>query len=209
MEIRMVSMCESSAKKAKNSSGTKKADLKWLDHVVKRWSAFENRGLQSRHEIGKLLNENLGTPDKRLKLGGQVLKMAAERMKISESEISRMRWLAFLFTDIPAMQKDHPECMDWTRFKSELPAIRESRGYAVKKRKASGAGSPFTAIRRSASNVRGKIQAVEQTAVEEIPEPVRSELQELVEAIQSLLRQAVDPALVVEGERSLAAAGAN
>jgi len=187
----------------KNSSSVKKADIQFVDRLAKRWSAFQKQGLDGRHEIGKRLNDRLGPPNKRLPYGGRVLKMVAERTKISQSDISRMRWLAFHFPNLLALWEAYPHCKSWDEFKAILPSLngKGSKEHAAKQRRTSQ-GLRFKAIGRLAASLRGKLHEVHQNTEMKLPDQVWSELKALVDAAQALICPAVDMP-VVKDEQSL------
>ena len=70
-----------------------------LMDLSKLWQDHHDRGLKLRHGTGQLLNQEncLGAPNKPQPRGPAVMKAAAERLHVPESELSRMRWFAFLF----------------------------------------------------------------------------------------------------------------
>ena len=99
-----------------------------LDSLEEKWKSHCNRGLEVRHEMGTLLNRSLGSPTARLPRGESVLGQAAERLNVSESELSRMRWLASLFEDVSSLKRQQPKCHFWTDFKRMLPQLKPTNG---------------------------------------------------------------------------------
>jgi hypothetical protein len=75
--------------------------------------------------MGTLLNEKLGPPTERQPRGQQVIKQVAVQLRIAESDLSRMRWLAHRFTSIDELRQQHPEVGTWTQFKELLPDLQE------------------------------------------------------------------------------------
>jgi len=98
-------------------------DRQLVDQLVTLWRSHQEHGLQVRWGMGALLNSNLGPPAVRLAHGKQVLKMAAEKLQFAESELSRMRWFAFLFKSAEDFQTKHPGVRSWTKVKELLPGL--------------------------------------------------------------------------------------
>ena len=134
---------------------TANEERRLLNGLEKKWKSHCKRGLAVRHEMGGLLNQTLGSPTSRLPHGQAVLKKAAERLAISESELSRMRWLAHLFENVEALQSEHPYCKSWTSFKRELPRLKSA---------ISGTAAPGT-VRRTQPALRGVVNSINNLAV--------------------------------------------
>jgi hypothetical protein len=98
-----------------------------VDQLADLWRTFQERGLEVRWEMGTLLNRRLGLPTERLVHGQQVLKRVAEELQIAESDLSRMRWFAFLFTSVADCQAKYPEARSWTKVKELLPNLIAAR----------------------------------------------------------------------------------
>jgi len=103
-------------------------DLRLLDHMAKLWGHHAERDLGTRHRTGKLLNGRLGPPDKRQPHARQVLKMVAEKLRIAESDLNRMRRFADRFVDLSAFRQDHPDITNWTGVKQVLPRLMPAKG---------------------------------------------------------------------------------
>lgn len=86
----------------------------------KVWSANESRDLEARYELGKLLNMSLGTPEKRQKHGAETAKKIAAELKMSRSELTRMRHFAHRYSDFSVFRKRKPSCTNWTQVKKAL-----------------------------------------------------------------------------------------
>jgi len=102
-------------------------DRQLIDELVALWHSHQERGLHLRWQTGDMLNRRLGPPDKRLAHGKQVLKTAAEKLQIGESEVSRMRWFAALFGSAKDFQEARPEVRSWTKVKKVLPDLIAAR----------------------------------------------------------------------------------
>src|SRR4051795_8430934 len=83
-------------------------DEQLLEQLANLWKTFIKHDFQVRREVGALLNEKLGPPDKRLPHGTQTLKKAASRLEVAESDLSRFRWFAHRFSSVEDFQKQHP-----------------------------------------------------------------------------------------------------
>jgi hypothetical protein len=99
-------------------------DNQILDKIAKLWETHRKRSLSARQDIGKLLNDRLGPPTERQPRNQQVLKRAAEKLRISESELNRMRWFHYFGQDGEPFWQDVPTIgRTWTKFKAILPHL--------------------------------------------------------------------------------------
>ena len=71
-------------------NGSANKDARLLDKLAKLWAADNTRSIGVRQETGSLLNAHLGQPTKRQRHGRSVIKQAAERLQIAESELNRI-----------------------------------------------------------------------------------------------------------------------
>src|SRR4051812_2946383 len=90
-------------------------DRELLRRLAKLWKSHHVRDLGVRWKTGELLNRRLGPPTARLSHGRRVLKRAAERLQVAESDLSRMRWFAHLFKSAEDLQGSHPDVRSWTK----------------------------------------------------------------------------------------------
>jgi hypothetical protein len=107
-------------------------DRQLLNRLVKLKQARDAKDMETRHEMGKLLNERLGPPTERQNYGEAILKQAAKRLQISVSELNRMRWFAHLFSDFAALRTARPAIRSWMQFKAALPSLKPRKGGAAK-----------------------------------------------------------------------------
>jgi hypothetical protein len=98
-------------------------DNQLLRTLARLWRSHDKRDLGVRWKTGKLLNARLGNPTKRLTHGGKILKKAAKLLQMAESDLSRMRWFAFLFESIQDFDQKHPKVYSWTKVKELIPEI--------------------------------------------------------------------------------------
>jgi hypothetical protein len=131
-------------------SNTNEDDEKQLlNKLVRSWKSYRDRGLNVRHELGALLNGHLGLPTKRQPLGESVLKKAAQRLSVSESELSRMRWLAHLFEDVSSLKRQQPKCHSWTDFKRMLPQLKPTNDSTAAVRSVASSQHPLRGVVKS------------------------------------------------------------
>ena len=99
-----------------------------LGQLAELWQTHQLDGLDKRHRMGSLVNQRLGPPTKRQPHGKQVLKLASDRLRISVSELSRMRQLAHRFPTVAALREQHPWVDSFTRFKELLSTLNPPMG---------------------------------------------------------------------------------
>jgi len=141
-----------------------------LEQLVDRWLRHGKADLQIRYTTGKELNTQFGEPGSRQDRGGKVLKEAAEKMQVAESEISRMRWFATLFTSVENFQQLHPEVQTWTAIKDKIVVLKRTYEFQEQyKHTLDNLASQFEKLRKDLTpavkadllqNVRGFMTAV-------------------------------------------------
>jgi len=159
-----------------------------LDRVVRCWKHYQRSGLVVRHKIGRILNDLLGPPTKRLPQGERVMKKVAKRLGKSESEVSRFRGFADNFADVPDLLKAYPECNTWTKFKALLPKLKLSQGGEAMNLACCDKSVVHHAILRSVKKLREKIRSLESVQASELNSELREELQGLAMQVSNLLR---------------------
>jgi hypothetical protein len=97
---------------------------KRLGELATKWQQATDTDLEIRHQTGALLNERYGKPDKRLKRGQEILRVVAGQLQVAQSELSRMRRLAFHFESVEDLKKKHSEVTNWTAVKGLLPKLK-------------------------------------------------------------------------------------
>jgi hypothetical protein len=167
-----------------DDQGPSKKDLRLLDRLVKLWEDHTECDLGTRHQMGKLLNERLGPPTERQPHGQRVLKMAAEKLAIAESELNRMRWFAHLFGDVAAFRQSHPENASWTTFKAELPDLKAKHLGREARKPAANSSRPATrGVARTIASLTAKLNRLDTP-------PVGAERAQLVAVVQELAKAA-------------------
>jgi len=124
-------------KDGKRVCRTKKSapeDNQLLRTLARLWRSHDKRDLLVRWRTGNLLNARLGNPTMRLPHGEKILKKAAKLLQMAESDLSRMRWFAFLFGSIQDFRQKHPNIYFWTKVKELIPRVAATE-------KGEGAGS--------------------------------------------------------------------
>jgi len=139
---------------------TPSAERKLLAQLASIWKAKDAADLRARHETGAALNRHLGPPTERLAHGRRVLKKAAARLRTSESELSRARWLAHLFRSLKDLRKQHPAMTSWTDFKAKLPALKPTSGGSGGRRRRAGrpVQAPLKGLRASLSALTKRLR---------------------------------------------------
>lgn len=127
-------------------------DHKLIDRLVKLWQSNVGRDFETRYQAGKLLNVRLDPPTKRQTQGQRVLKTAAERMGIAESDLNRFRWYSHL-VDVTALRQDHPEIDSWTRFKERLTDLKAEYGFGARKPATNPSRPPLRGVVKSCTNL--------------------------------------------------------
>jgi hypothetical protein len=161
-------------------------DLKLVDRLVSLWRANAERDLGTRHQTGRLLNERLGSPDKRQPHARRVLKLVAEELEVAESDLNRMRWFAHL-VDATAFRQDHPQIVSWTKFKDGLPDLKAEYGFGARKPAANPSRPAFGGFARSLANLTSKLIGLDSRPDDAERAKLVVGLRELAEAASSRL----------------------
>jgi len=168
-----------------------------LDQLAKLWHAHERQSLATYHKTGILLNEHLGPPTERQGRGKRVLQKTGERLRVSESELSRMRWLAHLFNDPADIRHGDRKIESWTQFKEALPTLKPSRGSGARKPSRGPSRNVAKTFARSLQSMSSKLLRQDDRPEDAEKALICERLQELAEAVSSRLqipvRIIVDP----------------
>jgi len=139
---------------------TSAEDLKLVDHLVSLWRSHAERDLGTRYQTGRLLNERLGSPEARQPHARRVLKTAAERLDLAESDLNRMRWFAHL-ADATALRQDHPEIDSWTKFKEGLPDLKAEYGFETRQPAGNPSRPALRGVVRSCTNLASMLDGLD------------------------------------------------
>ncbi|MBA4017766.1 MAG: hypothetical protein C0483_11380 [Pirellula sp.] len=120
----------------------------------KIWVANASRDLEARHELGKLLNERLGSPEARQKRGAETMKQVANALKTSRSELTRLRQFAAQYSNVAEFLKRRSDCKNRTLVKQALVKTTTT-GNAER---AAGAKSPITLLMFRIHDVTEKLK---------------------------------------------------
>jgi hypothetical protein len=137
--------------------GLSAQDRKQLDRLGKLWKSDAERGLKTRHMMGRVLNEQVGPPAKRKAHGMRVLELYGEELGIAPSDLNRMGWFSGLFPSYSDFRKQHPEIDSWTRFKAELPNLKPAKGGRARKPVANPSNPALRGVVRSCTNLASKL----------------------------------------------------
>lgn len=162
-----------------DDQATSAEDRKLLDRLVRLWRSHAERDFETRHQTGRLLNERLGSPDRRQPQGQRVLKTVAKELGVAESDLNRMMWLAHLFADVAALQQSHPGITNWTRFKEALPSLVPPKGGEARKPAANPSRPVYDGVVRSLSGFTAKLRGLD-------IQPEDAERQKLVDGLRGL-----------------------
>ena len=165
---------------------TSAKDRKLVDRLVNLWKSNAERDLTTRHQTGRLLNERLGSPEKRQPHARRVLKMVAEQLEIAESDLNRMRWYAHL-VDATDLRQGHPEITSWTRFKEGLTSLKAEYGFGARKPSANPSRPAFGGLTKSLANLTSKFIGLDSRPDDAERAKLVVGLRELAEAASSRL----------------------
>jgi hypothetical protein len=165
-----------------NDRATSAKDRKLVDRLVSLWRDNAERDLGTRYQTGKLLNERLGSPTERQSHGRRVLKTAAERLGIAESDLNRMRWFAHL-ADATALRQVHPEIDSWTKFKEGLPDLKAEYGFETRKPAENPSRPALRGVVRSCTNLASMLDGLDF-------QPGDAERKDFLDALQKLAEAA-------------------
>lgn len=172
------------------SNGSAKDDAQFVGELAKIWVTHNKRSLEARSEIGKRLNDRLGPPTERQPRGRSLLKKAALRLQISESELNRMRWFAYFsnkdeesfWGDIASKDRS------WTQFKAILPRLDAAENGNEERRRSSakkGSTAVVNGLLRSLISATSKLRGNNLTVGDAKKEALFKSLCDLVSAVST------------------------
>jgi hypothetical protein len=100
------------------------SEAKFLQELDRLWQSRNDKDLEVRLAMGRLLNKQLGSPTKRETYGAKVISRAASRLGLTKGDISRLRWFAFRYKKL--LKRGFK---NWTQVK-KLLAKRSSKKIA-------------------------------------------------------------------------------
>jgi hypothetical protein len=149
----------SSVEVAECKSNTKD-NARLMQALSKLWKQYDRRGLEVRHQTGAALNTHLGPPSKRQRYGVTVLKKVAGELKLSVSDLSRMRRFASLFTSTAELKTQHPGVSTWTEVKTLIVGL----GSATEKPASTGDNQQKSQAKRSLRDLIRALEAAQKHA---------------------------------------------
>jgi len=183
------------SKKVTESPAFDRKDKQLLGRLAKYWESFKEEGLKTRLTMGAELNQRLGPPTKRLSHGQAVLKEAAKRLHLSESELSRMRWFAHRFPTLARFHAKHPGITSWTKVKELLPTLqleKVEKGKGPKTKR--GSRVFYTRLVRTLDSLAEKLRRVDNHLDDVTRAKVTKSIQDLARVARKRLRLAIDVA---------------
>lgn len=150
----------------------------------KVWDRNESHDLEARYELGKLFIKYLNTSAKRQAYGTEAMKKVATALRMSRSELSRMRQFAEKFPSFAAFRESKFNCNTWTQVKQALVKTTAKK----KTKRAIGAKA---SIRKLSSRIRELTKVLQREDVLRdgaTDASFRKELQSLVEAAGRYLK---------------------
>jgi hypothetical protein len=172
-----------------------------LNELAVRWRSHQGVGLEIRLEMGKLLNDQFGTPPKRQARGAHTLEEAAEKLGSSQSDLSRMRWFAHRFRSIKDLQDRHPDVTSWTSLKHLLPTLKPTTQKRKKQvpRGIQRLGKPTKSLvrrlRKAKRMLKDLSSSFSKSAIDLAPEEreeVLAQFKDLSKAVEDCLQVRVD-----------------
>jgi hypothetical protein len=184
-----------------DDQGLSARDRKQLDRLGKLWKSDAERGLKTRHRMGKVLNEQVGPPAMRKAHGRRVLEVYGAELGIAPSDLNRMGWFSHLFPDFSDLRTRHPEIDSWTRFKAELPSLKPAEGGKARQPVANPSNPALGGVARSFATLTSKLNGLEIRPVGAERKRLVAALQELAEAAWRRLKIRVEVAGGVNGRK--------
>jgi hypothetical protein len=162
-----------------------------LANLADKWKSHRKADLELRLETGKLLNQHYGEPTTPQARGKKVLKEAAERLGIDESELSRMRRFAFYFTSMEELKQKYPEVTTWTAVKELLPGLNSDKQSAdgdAEPAKPAKAPSLASGMKQSLSKLSSKLREMRTNLTEAEKKDLLEKFQEFAKAVSDCLK---------------------
>jgi len=179
-------------------------ERKQLDRLVALWKSDAERGLKTRHLMGRVLNKQVGPPAKRKAHGRRVLEVYGEKLGIAPSDLNRMGWFACLFPDFSAFRKQRPEIDSWTKFKTALPSLKPAKGRKARKPVANPSRPAFGGVAKSLASLTSKLNGLGNRPIGAEREKLVVALRELAKAASSRLKIRVEVAVGVKESKPVA-----
>jgi hypothetical protein len=159
-----------------------------VEQLKKLWVPYTHKGLEVRLEMGAKLNDKLASPMVRQPHGAEVLKHVANELRIHESELSRMRWFAYLFGSVKVLNRQYPDDRSWAQVKERLPElIAKVKGQVPPTSRPARKTAILCGIQKSLDSITSKLRRKELQLDEAERKMLVSKLKKLVKAAESRL----------------------
>jgi hypothetical protein len=183
-------------------------EAQMLDRLAQIWQTCRKRDLESRRQMGELLNEQLGPPTQSQDYGAGTLKKASKRLRISESELSRMRWFAYHFASLAALKKARRDADTWSKVKTELARRNPKGGQRTGgSRPAEDQAPSVGRLVRSLGSAVAQLTRLVSELAEQDEAAVLEAFRQLQEAAQARFPQLFEPSCVSEAACSHSGTG--
>jgi len=136
-----------------------------INDLKSEWQTYHQVSLTVRHRTGQRINAECGLPSqKRQEYGAKILTRVSTELKISRSDISRMRKFAEACPDLDAFLQEHPGCHTWTQVKEHLARLNADGQPLTGKAATPG---PARAICRGIRQLKAKLEQVENLSADD------------------------------------------
>lgn len=98
-----------------------------LKELKRLWIDHRKVDLEVRFQVGKLINERIGIPGKRLTRYLGVIARIADELDLDKTEISQYRRFAARYSTFDQFSKDSPKLTCWTKVRKTLTEKDPSR----------------------------------------------------------------------------------
>jgi hypothetical protein len=173
-------------------------DRKQLVRLGKLWKSDAERGLKTRHQMGRVLNERVGPPTRRKAHGRRVLELYGAELGIAPSDLNRMGWFSHLFPDFSDLRTRHPEIDSWTRFKTELPNLKPAKGGKARQPALNPSRPALRGVVKSCTNLASKLNGLDLQLGKAERKGFLDAFRELGEAVSRRFRVRVEVAVGVK-----------
>jgi len=170
-------------------------DARFIDDLVELWASHRKSDLDVRHRTGQLLNARFGDPTKRHKRGTGLLKQAAERLQITVSELSRMRWFAHL-AESPSEFVQRHSLTTWSDVRAFLPKLKPQKLSPAGKAKQRRAGVKGTNA-RCCKGLEVLVKRVGQVVPNDLSDKQRQEFMSRLRTLADTIRARLGIVLTV------------
>jgi hypothetical protein len=158
------------------------SDSQLLRKLEQLWQSRDDKDLEVRLAMGRLLNKQLGPPTERATYGAEVISRAAKRLGFTKGDISRLRWYAFRYKKIAKRG-----AKNWTQVKKLLPkrSSKTGKGKASSEKRVAGFSRKTTSSLKSAID---NLRRIGKCPSGEVRDSLLKMVQRLTKAAERCLR---------------------